>query len=345
MITTIALNLPVCDAFSTLQSDFHFIEPDKFGNPQLILSKDVRDTDFLLRLHLIERLVDGVVRSVRQGFDFDQTLTAMTPRNGYPLGKLLSDLMGAQREPIPPRYEISENAKAFAAMATELAGTFVSPPGQGSLEEDRLVKTVASRLRDLVSKDSFAENVAARKRQYVRRLRQSMQLFNRQVTMYPGLYALRLDFGYTPEAANQVTLEAVVKHRTKFFKALMLDPALGSPTGYWLKTEYVTEIGYRHHVVILFDGDKTRCDQALMQAIGSRWLSITDGKGAFTNHVDQLHHHKGWGVGALGHPDDSRLENLLVSLQLMLFRDLFLRLEHGRAFRPLQMSKLPMRAD
>jgi len=214
--------------------------------------------------------------------------------------------------------------------------------GTGGMFEGELINSFVTRLQEATKRESFKTKVAEREREPRNSIMKSIRYIDRLYANHPSLYGVRMVFCYRNYYANSIILEESADHLVNFLEAFETNPKLGSPVGWWWKREFITEVGYRYHLIIFFDGRKTAYKPKQFQDVYNRhWHSVTRNQGtSFIPPVPEMDYQL-CGAGLPQQEYEESLESLLLSIQCMLFRDIFLRLERRLKFDHFGMGKLP----
>ncbi|MFZ1548574.1 MAG: hypothetical protein WAT12_16005 [Candidatus Nitrotoga sp.] len=320
---------------------------DAFGNVNGNLSCDIGNGSILQWLKLAEDFVASAAKSDK-AFDIDKGMEGMVLKKKNHCGTLFYDLCGHLRGlSNPPQHEMSEEAKILSDNAIKLGlhlanftGNPLSIISAGVLEGD-LINSLVTRTRESLKRPRYKKHLQARKKEVTQNIIRTTRYFNRLSVNHPNLYVVRIYFGYQLEHASGITLVDTNEHLIKFVEAFNTGLANGFQVGWWCKRGYMTEVGYSYHFILLFDGQKTPSHNNFVNDLGSQWNSVVGDKGTFVTSVYDVHNHKTWATGFLQQGYLSNLENLLLSIKLMLMQDIYLKLHNGDKFPHINMGSLP----
>lgn len=351
------------DALESIFCDWHY--PSVTSPTGWRLSQDIQDECNLLFMEQAEQFVESVARSAKLPFTFDKSLAGTTLKSRNRLGELFYSLLRPQNDsPYNPgefkpflfsatlkthhaKYEVSENLKTLSDVASALnlnrasfTGNPMSIIGADGLREGELINSVVSGLWKAMQRTSFITKAAKRKKQFTQNFTTAKKYMARLYASSPSLYGMRMVTCY-PNTAP-VTLEESAKHLMKFLEAFALDASLGSPVGWWWKREYITELNYCYYLIVFFDDHRTPVNlMRLHEAYDLCWRSITQERGAsfvplvpkrdYQRRVSEWQQHV--------YCDSSA--SFISSIQRMLMRDIFLRLEPSQMSVHVGMGKLP----
>jgi len=365
------------DIFESIFLDYLY--PDANPNSSInglthwVQSQDVQDQQFLITcLELAEEFVECVAKSTDLPFEFDKILEGARLKKKNRPGKLFYDLLWQQNDsPINPevgnpnlnsfkiqnfiriqfKYEVSENSKLLYNIASELnlngvffTGNPMSNIASGLLEGE-LINSLVIRLREAIKRKGFKNEMAERKKESTQSFTKTKHYVNRLYANSPLLYGMRMFFYYRSNHEGPSMLVESNKHLMKFLEPYETGSALSSPVGWWWKREYMSEVSYRYHLIFFFDGQKTPYDPRLIDLYGPQWVSVTGGEGAYVIPFVQEWDDLPSETGLFQQPQHDSLESLLSSMQSMLMRDVYLRLNPSKKIDHFGMGKLPKRVD
>jgi len=151
---------------------------------------------------------------------------------------------------------------------------------------------------------------------------------------------------HNQDVKDSITPQESKDHFMVFLEALKTDPTLGSPVGWWWKREYMSELGYFYYLIVFFE---TGCDKTEINNTYSRhWSSITKEQGKYF--VPEVPHRDyersaSFTIISSGQRYINNQESFLSSIQRMLMRDIFLRLEGHQKLYYCGMGELPKLAE
>lgn len=127
---------------------------------------------------------------------------------------------------------------------------------------------------------------------------------------YSKLLAVRIDFGYKKDYANECSLGDIKKDVKHMLDNRRANHSLfRDQVGYIFKFEDAEEKGPHAHALLLFNGQKVCKDAHLGDQIGNYWNEkITDGNGVF--HNCNKNHYEQSGIGMIDHSDFVKRANL-----------------------------------
>lgn len=128
---------------------------------------------------------------------------------------------------------------------------------------------------------------------------------------------LRLDLHYEKRFElhsgdlHAVTLTEIFTHREQFLRRLPRWIQFDALLGYICKTEYKLRRSIHHHLLIAVDGHKLREGGPLNALLGSKWKTLTNGRGSYFN-VNAQHSDRpdNCGIGIVDARDEQKVFNL-----------------------------------
>ena len=351
------------DAFESIYFDYFY--PDTNSNTPWALSQDFYNQSIPC-MKLEEQFVDSVAKSAEMPFDIDKSIQGVKLKQN-PLGELFYGLLIKQNEnTLNPgqfnsnlcfkirncdhhaqyRYEVSENSKALSAVASSLGLNCVNftrhPLSKINIEgalEGELINTFVTCLRKATKQKNFKAKVDKRKKESTQSF---TRYINRLYANNPYLFGVRIVICYQGEYANSITLEDSASHFMKYLETFETDTDLGSPVGWWWKREYSTEVSYRYYLILFFDSRKTCYDPMMIQGIyGRHWRYVSNERGMYFDPIvmERDYQRCGSELPQQGYAETKEL--FVSSIQRMLKRDIYLRLERSPKFEHFGMGKLP----
>lgn len=351
---------------------YDYLYPNPIRNDEWILSQDIQDQQLLIEcLELAEQFVERVAKSTECPFIFDKTLNGTFLKKVNISGKLFYNLLRYQNESalnpgglnsqIRPsatfkiqnfdrvkfHYEVSEYSKIIYTVATELNLNSVpfsydpmSKLGIEGLLEGEFINSFVTRLRDAMSRKRFKERATERKNEATQSFTKSKRYIDRLYANCPYLYGIRMSIYYRNERDSQISLAESNNHLMKFLEPFEEVSVKGIPVGFWWKREYMTELGYWYQTLFLFDGQNNPYDPQWIDLCGNHWASVTCGEGKYAIPFVPEWDHQPSGTG-FSQQHQYGFESHLSSIQLMLMRDVYLRLERSHKYDHFGMGKLP----
>jgi hypothetical protein len=346
------------DLFQTIWQDSHYLCTNPANNSLCwIVSQDIQDEQPLIYLELVEEFVDVVSKSTGLPFVFEKTLEGTILKKTNRLGALFYNLL--RRPHCINRvfnkfngYKVSENFIVKESIASDLKLACVSFTGNPRSEiapgvfEGELINSFAIRLREATQRKCFRKKVAERKKESTQSFTKSKRYIDRLKENTPSIYGVHMVVCYQTEYASSITLEQSHTHLIKFLELFEKDSVQGLPVGWWWKREYLTEVSYRYHLILFFDGQKTTYDpKGLEYFLGREWAAVTKERGLLIIPPFPESGRQHLGTGFLQQRNGDSLEYFLSSIQHMLMRDTFLKLEPSAIFHHFGMGKLPKLLD
>jgi hypothetical protein len=355
------------DVFAPLSNEYQYPIANLMTNAtDWILSQDFKGGQSLVCMKQWEEFVDHVAKSTELPFVFDKTLQGTILKKKNRLGRLFYDLLmpqygsafipdGFNRNLMPPasykigtgtqhRYEVSENLKSLYSVAStlnfnQISFTFnpMSVMSNDGVREGELINSFVIRLREAINRKGFKSNKAARKKEFTHHFAKSQRYLDRLYENSPSLFSVRIAIGYGKQYAA-MPLERANADLMKFFEPFEKNLWKISPVGWWWKREYMTEVGYRHYLILFFDGQSCPLPSIFLD-LQRHWLEVTHEQGlTFTPIVPDRDYQR---CGLLPQAGFDNRDLLLSSIQRMLMRDIYLRLERSPKCDHVGMGKLP----
>lgn len=308
--------------------------------------------------HTLERIireydfVESVSKSSSPAFVFEKTLSGSTLTKSLPIARSFYDLLAVLKGDTPPLYDTNEYSKILTEVALRLnfpsaqfSGNPLSPISIDGLLEGELVNTLVARLREAAQRKSVRDRVREQKRRYNQSFNTFRRYLHRLVQNHPSLYVIRIDLGYTVDAAGGISNEESVMHLNRFISLLESDSICDAFAGHWWRREYISEVGNRYHLILFVDSQKSPCDQAFLQFLWQHWNDITEGRGMCFNHTYREDDYRSWGAGTVHNLWQNNQEILLRGVKLMLAGDCYLRLKENNGIGNFGIGKLPKLVD
>lgn len=325
--------------------DGFFQSTDNYGQQNWYQTQDIT-FDTLVRIKREYDFVEVVRRSKSLAFEIERSMTGSILRKSTLLARYFYELLETPKGDTPPKHELSEHSEILGDTAIKLnlpnvqfTGNPLAIINADGLLEGELVNAFITRLREAARRKLFKTAADERKRQVSQCFHSFRRYLVHQVENNPGLNVLRADFGYEPVRQGEIALKESTSHVESLTQVLEGEFA-SSITGYWWKREHLMEIGYRYHFVLFVGMHASHTDQvALVQAIGNRWSTISNGRGTAFNYINDPRNYRSWGCGQLWHLLDNR-NSLLQGVKLMLAKDAYLRLKQVQSIKNIGMGGL-----
>ncbi|ASF45231.1 hypothetical protein [Methylovulum psychrotolerans] len=350
------------DLFESIWHNYQFPVNTHDRNYSLVISQDIQNVQVLVCMELEEQFVENVAKSTDLPFTFEKTLQGTDLKKENRLGKLFYEMLRLQnateanqgwsnkhlitfktRNFVQHKYEVSENLNILYAVAGELnlhIATFCYDPlskmGEGLLEGE-LINSFVTRLRETTKRKNFKSKIAERKKESSQSFTKTKRYISRLYANNPSLHGERMAICYRNEFANSITPSESNGHLMQFLAALETDSMLGSPSGWWWKREYMTEVSFRYDLIVFFN----RAVPPMYDTYSQHWNSVTRNRGlCFIPPIPPRDFQR---CGTLYGYDN--FESFLSSTQRMLMRDTILRLESSPIFDNFGMGKFPKSVD
>ena len=371
-----ARKLTTTDLFDGIWFDYFYLTTNTTGQIYWIASQDIQYQPYLITcLELAEKLVESVAKSAELPFIFDKSLEGTRLIKKNRLGELLYELIAKQNvRPESPnsveipfrfsvpfkienfdraqyRYEVSENLKILHTVASDLkfnclnfTGNPISEIIPGLLEGE-LINSLVIRLREATKRKSFKTNATVRKKDSTQSFTKTKRYIERLFDNNPYSYSIRMFMYYQNDHANSITLEESDKHLMQFLKLLEDVLEQGNILGWWWKREYMTELGYRYHLIIFLDQKIIPYNPNLIRDFGYKWDSITGQRGAYYIPFVPEWDYQQCEYGFYQQEARDNVPSLLLSINRMLMRDVYMRLHLNQRFNHFGMGPLPKLAN
>lgn len=343
-MNTTKVNVKTHNLLIAIKDDYQYTLDDQFGNTILKVSYDITPGLSLEQLEFEFKFVEMVIKTERIPFEFTKSMMGTTLKRTNKLGSIFYELLKFPKGISPPKYEPSEYSKVISAAWFQLnldrvyfTGNPLSILNHDGLREGELINSFIILLRESIKSVAFRRKVKERKDYSTQTFNKSKRYVERLLSNNPGLFAMRFDLTHEDETS----IEKSTRQMCKLTDTFEWNSNLGFPVGWWWKREFLSEIGYRIHLIVFFNVHNTLCDQALALTVAEHWQSIANGRCTCLNLSDYAANHKTWGAGYLQHPYQGNLEALLYSVKLMLGRDEFLRIEQDKKYPHWVMGELP----
>lgn len=158
-------------------------------------------------------------------------------------------------------------------------------------------------------------------------------LFN----LYSRLLVVRLDIGYRKGSNGQNTPTTIKTDLSRLFNNSRHNNLFQTMIGYIWRIEFGKNKGFHAHLLLFFDGSKSREDITLGDAIGAYWRNSTLNKeGTYWNCNRQKNGYKALGIGMISYNDEEKRQNLLKALTYLTKADRYMRIalvDHTPGFR------------
>lgn len=328
------------EILNAIQTDSLFHVLDTNGQTQRYQSKDFT-SDLISRVISGREFVESVKKSTVLAFELERSFSGVILKSASALAKHFYILDGISKKDIPPKFEVSKSVEILISTASSLnfsTADFTGNPLSGisndGLLEAELINALITRIREETKRKSFRDAEATRKYEIAQNIRSLKRYVGRMVENIRGLQVVRGDFNLND--INITSKEAAIRIKN-LIEALENDKGL-SIFGFWFKREFLSEIGYRYHFVIFHNPPPfLEAQVPLTQRLDTLWHEITAGKGTFFNYqTNDASNYRSAGVGPLSSPDI-----LVRGVNLMLNRDIFLRLIPNESIADVGMGKLP----
>lgn len=362
------------DGFESIWSDYQYPSTDMTGNISWMLSQDIQNEQTIQCMEIAEQFVEKVAKSADLPFVFDKTMKGTVLKKQNQLGTLFYQLLrlqngllvnadGANWGFIPPAnfkiqysdkrhsYEISENVKILNSAASGMdlnranfTGHPMSKLTADGLLEGELINSFAIRLREAAKQKRFKAKLAERKKEPTQSFTKTKRYIDRLYANNPALLGVRLVICYENQYLNPIMLSKSHGHLMRFLQEIKTGLEGYSPVGWWWKREYMTEVGYRYYLILFFDGNKILNNPTDIQAVfGEHWRSVTKNQG--TSFIPQIPNRDYERCGTRCLQGYDSLDLQMSSIQRMLMRDIFLRLEPNPKSAHLGMGTMPKLID
>ena len=335
--TKIAPNITLRDA---MVSDSLYYTANHQGN---LLTWQSQDRPFNLISNLIAKhdFVEQVSNTEGEVFTFEKTVSQVSLKKSSLLAPQLYEIDFLCRWATPRNCLLSDHFSLFDRTAidlgfdnAQLTRNPLSSILKDGLLEGELLNTFVSRLRSGSKRKSFKVRADS--------WRQNLSKINHSFRRYvlrlyennPNTYVHRLDIGYIPGSFDQSFRSELLSHIQQFTDRLESDFS-ESICGFWWKREFLSEIGYRYHLIIFSTTMNYFNAQALNNQIVACWNDIAQGNGKCYTPVN----YRNIGIGAMG--IHSIREALLDSVKLMLKTQSYLILQPFQSFDNFGIGKLP----
>jgi hypothetical protein len=344
-VTTDTNNLLV-DPLKVIDDEQHYQLINNYGQACCLRSNDT-SIETIYCLIKEDDLVEKARKSNKPPYLFEKTLTGVSFKASSPWGKQFYDLMTTPKGTIPQPFDVSENSTLLYEIAKKLnlpeafSGNPLSVITIDGLLEGELINTLFNRLHEAANRKGFKQGVDERKRQVAQLVSASKRYVTRVVESTPNLFVFRLEIGYQPGLGGSVDLKLADRHLQKFLEQLQAKIDPDTPLRFWYKRWFVSEAGYRTHLILFFDLSKICCDDRFFQTLASHWREVTEDKGVLFSHQSHQESHKRWGAGFLYSVSDLNCQSLLKSLKLMLEVDRLLYLVPHPEIKHVGMGLLP----
>lgn len=368
------------DVFQSIWFDYNYPEGlDDSGNTRWILSKDIQNEQFVAYMEDVEYFVDSVAKSAELPFIFDKNFAGTTLNKSNKLGELFykllddynknvldisrfksdSEFLNTFRIPSgckPCKYEVSENMEILSNVASDLnlnRATFTGDPRSkmtdngrftvDGLLEGELINSFIAYLGKTIRRKSFKTKLEERKKESSQNFNKTKRYIERLHTNHPSLHGVRMVICDHNQGDEDSTLQESDAHLMAFLEALKTDPTLGFPVGWWWKREYMSELGYFYYLIVFFEKqyDKTEINDTY----NYHWSSITKGQGKYFVPVVLHRDYERCAIRLARRRYIDNPESFLSSIQRMLMRDIFLRLEGHQKLDYCGMGELPKLAE
>jgi|GEM_PF-1863658 len=354
------------DLIETILDQHSYPDPDATGHaPNWRLSSDIEDERSIQCMELEELFVDCVAKSKELPFVFEKTLNGTTLKKENRLGKLFYELLSFHDETANPdgrnrhsrspttfktskgweykNYEVSENLQILHSVAAALdlgRANFnynpMSEMGDPGLLEGELINSFVTRLREATKQKSVITKLAERKKSASQCFTKTKRYLDRLFANCPDLFGVHMVLCYENiDVDHPLSLKESHGHLIKFLEILETGSDKESLVGWWWKREYMTELGYHHHLILFFDGNAMRYDpNAIRRFYEEEWGSVTRNKGYSFKPLEPDN-------GQRSRETTHRLMPLVSMMQRMVLRDIFLKLKKHQKLDHLGMGKLP----
>lgn len=328
------------------------------STPELRQQQDqitlIEPSELRSKLLMIESFVNGVLASDKPGFIW----TGNKPRYGIAipttLGKRYFRLLSRPLD-LPQREHLfSEQVELFLSCAREigfppcdqgppnlLVPVSAAVDATGSSLEARPNQRLGDVFNALIDKiryegrtEAFRKKLQYRQTKAKRQSRSASGYVDRLFEVCSRLLVMRIDLEYPVAMAHEVTLSqarADLKHLFDNKRSNRLfDPLLG----YIWKLEDGIKRGLHFHVVLFFDGSRSRQDRHLAEKIGRYWTDrITQGRGNYHNCNRDKGTYRYCGIGMISHDDVVKRQNLMNRvIHYFVKTEQHLKLKGGRVF-------------
>lgn len=365
------------DVFDSIWFDYHYPEGlDRRGDTEKwIPSKDIQNKEFVAYMEAVEHFVDSVAKSAELPFVFDKNFIRTTINKPNNLGELFYKLLDDYNKNVldkgrfkscpeflntfritdnrkPYKYEVSENMGILSDVASDLnlnRANFTRDPmskmTDDGLLEGELINSFINYLGKATRRKSFKTKVEERKKESSQNFNKTKRYIERLHANHPDLDGVRMVICYQKQYADSIKLQESDDHLMAFLKALKTDSdsTLDSPVGWWWKREYMSELGYFYYLIVFF---QTRRDETEIDDIYNRhWSSITKERGKYFVPDVPDRDYERCPIILLRRRYIHNPESFLSSIQRMLMRDIFLRLEGHQKLDYCGMGELPKLAE
>ncbi len=207
-------------------------------------------------------------------------------------------------------------------------------------------------LRERVRSEEFYRKIDALRRSLQKNSKSLLDYIDALFAVYSKLLVIRLDLTYknagkiaSAEVAHQEVLQAIVD-REALFRKLEGLPICKSLVGFAWKLEYGLHRGPHFHVMLFFDGQKSRQDGSLAKAAGQLWQEVTQGRGDFFScNAHKARYGTALGIGMVEHDDLPKRARLQVAARYLVDVDFVRRLVLRGAYRTLGRGVMPNVGD
>ncbi len=297
----------------------------------------------------IERFVSDVISTDEVAFKIVEESHGRPIATPLRLGNYMSSFNGYINQ-YDEKYVYSELVNLFFSTCQEMRLTFDVFKGRSQLmpnskfEGEELFNEFVGQIRSAAARSDFKKKLYAREYNSVRNFASVKEYVNELFEKHSRLLVLRIDFGYTLEAAKEITAEKAHADREKFLNNRRSNKLFASLLGYVWKLEYGEEKGHHFHFTFFYDGSAVHKDAYLGNKIGKYWVDlVSDKRGLFHNCNASKGKYKRCGIGMISHFEVAKRENLLLALQYLAKKDQYLRVKgsnrvFGRGEMPRQRT-------
>lgn len=329
------------DVMRVIYDACHYVVPGPLGQSQWLPTADIEMIGVqLARAKLEGEFVASVERSHGQVFEISKDLISISIRPSNSLGDLFYQILRIPKVPVPSKMELGTGPTLFREFESQLHIDQVRFSGNPSnfigadVREGEIINAFAHRLFQAKKRKAFRDRQAARKNGITTDVARTRRYIERIAANHATLFCYRIDF-WSQSGTKEVGLSQAHRHLQAFLEALATEDKLGLPVGYVWVRDFLTEIGYRHHLVLFFDEQRTENCSGLEDSLYARWDSITKSKDGHFRH-SLSNECRQWGSGPL-----FDLQALVDSLSLMLMRNHYLRLIPGTSIKHFGMGEMP----
>lgn len=187
-------------------------------------------------------------------------------------------------------------------------------------EKTRFVEQInefINSLREEINSSSFVSKLKKRNRSANKNSLALSRYIDALFAKHSRLLVIRIDLSYKKDLPSKAfpiekQYEEVKRHRVDFFRKMRShDKLFKNLKGFAWKLEYGYQKGFHYHILLFFDGARSREDISLAQAIGEYWTGIiTKGNGLYYNCNAIKERYKSRGIGMINHYDKDLIENL-----------------------------------